>query len=104
MGNKKSFHVSEIHRARRSSTTFCTEPQALVNVCLSCPFPKCKPTGCKRYENAKIRLHFGVFPLVDDGIPVYTKPKHKCQECVFGKDCGGKVFCPLIRGTCMKEE
>jgi hypothetical protein len=50
-----------------------------------------------------LRLEFGVFPLVDIEPP---KPKKlsKCEQCVFGKDVGGKVFCPLIKGSCVKED
>jgi hypothetical protein len=100
--NKRSYHVDPLFRGKRTTTHFCNEPLALVNVCLTCPLPKCRPDGCKRYETAKLRLEFGVFPLVDTPVP---KPKKlsKCERCEFGRDVGGKVFCPLIEGSCVKE-
>lgn len=100
---KRAYHVDPWSKIQRSTTHFCNEPQALVNVCLTCPLPTCRPGCCKRYENAKLRLEFGVFPLVDIEPP---KPKKlsKCERCEFGTDCGGKVFCPLIEGSCVKED
>lgn len=101
--NKRAYHVDPYCRVRRSQTKFCSEPQALVNVCLTCPLPKCRPDSCKRYKTAKLRLEFRVFPLVDPEIPKPVK-RCKCEDCEFGCDVGGKVFCPLIKGTCAKED
>lgn len=102
--NKRSYHVDPTYKTYRSRTNFCNEPQALVNVCLTCPRPKCRPDMCKRYETAKLRLKFRVFPLVDVEFPKVVKRLHRCDGCEFGNDCGGKVFCPLVRGTCVREE
>lgn len=101
--NKRSMHVDPWYKGVRSSTHFCNEPQALVNICLTCPLPTCDPGRCKRYKTAKLRLEFRIFPLVDIEAP---KPKKlsKCERCEFGCDVGGKVFCPLVRGTCVKED
>lgn len=100
--NKRSFHVDPWCRVMRSQTNFCSEPQALVNVCLTCPLPRCRPGCCDRYNTAKKRLEMGVFPLADAPIPTPVKLS-KCERCEFGCDVGGKVFCPLVRGTCVKE-
>lgn len=104
MKPKKAYHVDLWSKVQRSTTHFCNEPQALVNVCLTCPLPKCRPNCCKRYETAKIRLAFKVFPLVDVEVVNIATKSSKCDGCVFGKDVGGKVFCPLVRGTCVKED
>lgn len=103
--NKRAFHVDPWCKVRRTQTNFCSEPQSLVNVCLTCPLPTCDPGRCKRYKTAKLRLEFMIFPLVDIE-PPKPKPKKlsKCERCEFGCDVGGKVFCPLIKGTCVKEE
>ena len=99
MYDKRAYRVSPRFNAVNGHTKFCDEPQALVNICLTCPLPTCHPYSCKRYENAKLRLKFGVFPLVDVEIP---KPRKlsKCKQCYFGRD---KEVCPLVRGTCVKE-
>lgn len=104
MYDKRAYHVDPTGKRVRSTTNFCNEPQALVNVCLTCPLPTCRPGSCERYETAKIRLEFKVFPLVDVEVPKIVHKRCKCQDCVFGEDVGGKVFCPLVRGTCVKEE
>lgn len=104
MANKRAYHVDPSYKPTRTTTRFCNEPQALVNICLTCPLPKCRPDGCKRYETAKIRLAFNVFPLVDMEVVKVVKRSGKCDGCVFGTDVGGKVFCPLIEGSCVKEE
>ena len=89
---------------KRPKDSYTSEPQALINVCLNCPLLTCKPDTCKRYNNAKIRLKFNLFPLVEEEVnPTYSN-RCKCAECIFGEDCGGKFFCPLIRGTCVKED
>ena len=104
MANKRAYHVDPWYKGRRTHTNFCNEPLALVNVCLTCSFPSCRPGNCKRYEIAKLRLEFGIFPLVDPEPVAPVKPLPKCKQCYFGTDCGGKVFCPLVRGTCLKED
>jgi hypothetical protein len=102
VANKRSYHVDPYYKGNRRSTQFCNEPQALVNVCLTCPLPKCRPYNCKRYETAKIRFEFKVFPLVDVVEVVQSVKRCKCQDCEFGADVGGKVFCPLVE--CVKED
>lgn len=98
----KTYHVTPEVKHQRSHTTFCSEPQALVNVCLTCPLPTCRPGNCKRYKTAELRLKFKVFPLVDLEVPKVVREPFKCDGCVFGKDVGGKVFCPLVE--CGKED
>lgn len=105
MYDKRAYHVSPTYKGRRGQTHFCDEPYALVNICLTCPLPTCRPYNCKRYETAKIRLRFNVFPLVDVvnvEVPKIVHKRCKCQDCVFGEDVGGKVFCPLVK--CVKED
>lgn len=101
MYDKRAYHVDPYCKVRKSSPRFCDEPQALVNICLTCPLPTCHPYSCKRYENAKLRLEFGVFPLVDPEPVAPIKPLPKCKQCYFGRD---KEVCPLVRGTCVKED
>ncbi len=105
MANKRAFYVDPYYKPTRTYTTFCNEPQALVNICLTCPLPKCRPDSCKRYETAKLRLQFKVFPLVDvEVVQIATSSSkcEKCERCEFGNDVGGKVFCPLVK--CVKED
>lgn len=102
--NKRSYHVDPYYRGKRTLTHFCNEPQALVNVCLTCPLPSCQPDSCGRYKIAEVRLKYKIFPLVDVEFPKVVRRLHRCTGCEFGNDCGGKVFCPLIRGTCVREE
>lgn len=104
MPSKKAYHVDPYCKVRRTATNFCNEPQALVNICLTCPLPTCIPDSCKRYKIAKLRLEFGIFPLVDVEVVKIATTSSKCERCEFGCDVGGKVFCPLVRGTCVKEE
>ena len=102
---KKERYTQSRCKMRGSSSRFCDVPQVLVNVCLECPLPKCRPYTCKRYEVAEARLKQGIFPLVDT--PTLPSPPvkfSKCERCEFGCDVGGKVFCPLVEGTCVKEE
>ena len=102
--NKRSYHVNPIYKAYRSKTHFCNEPQALVNICLTCPLPDCNPNNCARYKTAQLRLMCKIFPLVDLEVPEPVREPCKCDGCPFGTDVSGKVFCPLIQGTCVKEE
>ena len=101
MANKRAYNVDPYYKPVRSTTNFCNEPQALVNICLNCPLPTCNPTTCKRYKMAEIRWKCGVYPLVDLEPVAPIKPLPKCKQCYFGRD---KEFCPLIRGTCVKED
>lgn len=101
MYDKRAYHVYPRFNVVNGHTSFCDEPQAIVNVCLTCPYPSCRPGNCQRYKIAKLRLKLGVFPLVDPEIPKPVK-RCKCEDCEFGRDVGGKVFCPLIE--CAKEE
>lgn len=101
MYDKRAYHVYPRFNAVNGHTGFCDEPQAIVNVCLTCPYPSCRPGNCQRYKIAKLRLKFGVFPLVDSEPVAPIKPLPKCKQCYFGRD---KEVCPLVRGTCVKED
>lgn len=101
MYDKRAYHVYPRFNAVNGHTKYCDEPQALVNICLTCPLPTCKPYGCKRYEIAKFRLKYKVFPLADAPVPKPVE-QSKCERCEFGNNVGCKVFCPLVK--CVKEE